>query len=93
MDMANMIDLNSPLFGAGVRHLPSGEKNGSVLMAEDDVSRCTPEPSALTVKICEPPSLDNTTASLRPSGDQAGAEFEPLKLAATIRWPLTSEWT
>lgn len=75
------------------REAPSGEKNGSVLMPPPGLMRWTPEPSALTVKICEPPSLESTTASLPPSGDQAGAEFRPLKLATTLRCPLASEWT
>ncbi len=72
---------------------PSGENCGSVSIEPDDVRRATPEPSALTVKSCEPPSLVSTTASLRPSGDHAGAEFEPLKLAATVRLPVASECT
>jgi hypothetical protein len=36
-------------------------------------------------KICEQPSTESTTAIVLPSGDQAGAEFEPLKLATTWR--------
>ena len=72
---------------------PSGEKNGSVSMPEELMSRRTPLPSGLTVNICEPPSRDRATASREPSGAQAGALLEPLKFAATWRCPLCSEWT
>jgi len=43
-------------------------------------------------KICEPPSRDRVTARREPSGDQAGAEFEPLKLAAMVRFASAIEW-
>jgi hypothetical protein len=56
-------------------------------MPADCVRRRTLLPSGLTRKICEPPSRDRETARREPSGDQAGAEFEPLKFAATCRLP------
>src|SRR5258706_16142930 len=52
-----------------------------------------PLPSALMKYICEPPSTDSTTASVLPSGDQAGAEFEPRKCATAKRLPSVSECT
>src|SRR5947208_16961222 len=62
-------------------------------MAEELVRRRTPLPSGFTAKICEPPSRDRDTARVLPSGDHAGAELEPLKLAATWRLPSSSECT
>jgi hypothetical protein len=64
--------------------LPSAEKRGSVsIELELLMRRREPLPSALSRKICEPPSTESTTARVLPSGDQAGAEFEPRKLATT----------
>ena len=73
--------------------MPSADQAGSVSMPDEEARRCTPEPSALTEYNWDWPSLVSTTASRRPSGDQAGAELEPLKLAATLRWPLARECT
>ncbi len=72
---------------------PSGAQRGSVSMPADVAMRFTPLPSALTTYSCDEPSLVSTTASCLPSGDQAGAEFEPLKLAATWRRPLARSCT
>jgi hypothetical protein len=62
-------------------------------MADEVVMRRTPLPSGLTRKICEPPSRESDTARVLPSGDQAGAELEPRKLAATLRLPSSRECT
>ncbi|MNC89985.1 hypothetical protein D3C83_60160 [compost metagenome] len=73
--------------------MPSGEKRGSVSMADDEVRRRRALPSGLMRKICEPPSRDSDTASRVPSGAQVGAELDPLKFAATWRLPSASECT
>ena len=72
---------------------PSAPQKGSVSMPEDCARRRTPEPSAPIAYSCDWPSLVSTTASWLPSGDQLGAEFEPLKLATTRRWPVASVCT
>ena len=63
---------------------PSGENTGSVSMPPELVSRFAFEPSAPTRKSCVPPSRESATARLRPSGDQAGALFEPRKLTVGV---------
>src|SRR5258706_6206817 len=62
-------------------------------MAAEVVRRCAPLPLGFSRKICDPLSRESVTASFEPSGDQAGAEFEPLKLAAMLRLPSASECT
>jgi len=46
-------------------------------------------PSAFIRYTCEPPSLVSVTASRRPSGDHAGDELLPRKLATARRAPVT----
>ncbi len=72
---------------------PSGENAGSVSVLCDCVRRRGSPPLALIRYSCEPPSRDSVTARLRPSGDQAYALSEPLKLASRRRRPLATSCT
>src|SRR6476619_6432210 len=56
-------------------------------MPADCVRRRGSPPVASMVYSCEPPSRLSVTASVRPSGDQAGALFEPRQLATRRRLP------
>src|SRR3954454_14172509 len=56
-------------------------------------TRVTLPPSAFIMYTCEPPSLVSVTASLRPSGDHAGDELLPRKLATARLSPVSSDCT
>ena len=64
-----------------------------VSMPLDVVRRRTLLPSAFIRKTCELPSRVSVTASVFPSGDQAGALFEPRKLATARRSPVATVCT
>jgi hypothetical protein len=72
---------------------PSGVNEASVSMPGDVRRRVTPEPSALIMKSCDPPSFDSVITRRRPSGDHAGALLLPRKFASTCRAPVASDCT
>ena len=72
---------------------PSGENTASVSIEALLVKRFSAPPSRSIRYSCEMPSRDSVTASCRPSGDHAGAEFEPRKLATARRSPVATSCT
>src|SRR6478609_11521127 len=62
-------------------------------MPLDCVRRFASPPVEAMVYSCEPPSRVSVTASVRPSGDHAGALLEPRKLAISRRVPLAMSCT
>ena len=57
------------------------------------VRRRTLPPSAFIRNTCELPSRVSVTASVLPSGDQAGALLEPRKFATALRAPVATVCT
>ena len=75
--------------------LPSAVKTGSVSIEPDWAMRRGSEPTTdkSSRLSWDPPSRLRVSARVLPSGDQAGALLEPLKLATRRRLPDATSWT